>query len=117
MGGWVVRKLLIGIAIAVLCSSAASAASTSGVRCEDPQVIDYIKTNLKGMKSEDGQQLSRYLGDNSKLRSTTISAHRDGFVCKISLSLTFGGNTQTIRGRFVYRQFSGDRASATFIPF
>jgi hypothetical protein len=112
-----VRKLLIGIGIAMLCSSAASAASMSGVRCEDPQVIDYIKTNLKGMKSEDGQQLSRYLGNNSKLSATTISSHSDGFVCKVSLSLTFGGSTQKIRGRFVYRQFSGDRASVTFIPF
>lgn len=107
------HKLLIGIAIAVLCSSAANAAGV----CEDPKVIDYIKTNLKNMKSEDGDPLAKYLGDNSKLTATTVSAQGKGFVCKIHLSVAVGGNTQKIRGRFVYREFSGGRASVTFVPF
>lgn len=111
------RKLLIGIVIAALCCGTASAASVSRVRCEDPQVIDYIKTNLTGMKSEDGEPLAKYLGDNSKLTATTVSAQGNGFVCKINLSIAFGGNTQKIRGRFVYREFSGKRASVTFVPF
>lgn len=111
------HKLLIGIAIAVLCSSPVSAAGVSGFRCDDPKVIDYIKTNLRGMKSEDGEPLAKYLGDNSKLTATTISAKGNGFVCQINLSLAYGGSTKKIRGRFVYREFSGKRASVTFVPF
>lgn len=111
------RKLLIGIVIAVLCCGTASAAGVAGVRCEDPRVIDFIKTNLKGMKSEDGEHLSKYLGDNSKLTATTVSAQSNGFICKINLSVAFAGSTQKIRGQFVYREFSGKRASVKFIPF
>ena len=40
------RKLLIGIVIAVLCCGTASAAGVSGVRCEDPRVIDFIDAAL-----------------------------------------------------------------------
>jgi hypothetical protein len=111
------HKLLIGIAIAALWCGTASAASVSRAPCEDPRVIDYIKTNLKSMKSENGESFARYLGDNSKLTATTISADGNGFVCKVNLSVVFGGSTEKVRGRFVYREFSGNRASVTFIPF
>ncbi|WP_439603188.1 hypothetical protein [Devosia sp.] len=111
------HKLLIGIAIAVLWGGTASAAGASKGPCEAPQVIDYIKTNLKNMKSESGESFARHLGDNSKLSATTMSADSNGFVCKVNVSVVFGGSTQKIRGRFVYREFSGERASVTFIPF
>jgi len=111
------HKLLIGIAIAMLWCGTASAAGVSKAPCEDPQIVDYIKTNLRNMKSETGESFTRYLGDNSKLTATTISADSNGFVCKVNLSVVFGGSTQKIRGRFVYREFSGKRASVTFIPF
>ena len=110
------HKLVIGIAIAVLWCGTAGAAGPSAP-CEEPQIVDYIKTNLKNMKSETGESFTKYLGDNSKLTASTISADSNGFVCKVNLSVVFGGSTQKLRGRFVYREFSGKRASVTFIPF
>ncbi|WP_055047964.1 hypothetical protein [Devosia sp. A16] len=111
------HKLLIGIAIAVLWCGTANAAGVSRGPCETPEIIDYIKTSLKNMKSENGESFARYLGDNSRLAASTMSADARGFVCKVNVSVVFGGNTQKIRGRFVYREFSGKRASVTFIPF
>ncbi|MDB5540414.1 MAG: hypothetical protein JWQ89_2141 [Devosia sp.] len=68
------------------------------------------------MKSENGMVLSNYLGNNSKLTATTISAQSDRLVCKINLSLTYAGSTQKIRGRFIYREFAGGKTTVQFIP-
>lgn len=111
------RNLLIGMAIAMLSCGAASAAGVAGVRCEDPRVIELIRTSIKDMRTENGQSIARFLGDNSKLTATTISADRNSFICNIHLSVSFGGGSEKLRGRFVYREFSGNRASVKFIPF
>lgn len=111
------RQILVGLAVAMLWCGAASAENWSKIRCEDPEVIDFIKLQLKTMKFEGGQPIAPYLGNNSTLKATTVSAQKDRFVCNVHVAFTYVGNTQKIRGKFVFREFSGDRASVSFIPF
>ena len=111
------RRILIGLVVAVLWCGTASAENWSRVRCEDSQVIDFIKQQLKSMKFEDGTPIAPYLGNNAKLTGTTVSAQSDRFICNISVAFSYAGDSQKIRGRFVFREFSGKRGSVTFIPF
>ena len=108
---------MLGVAVAALCCGVANAEDLSRIRCEDPEVIEFVKQQLKVMKFEDGRPIAPYLGNNSKLTGTTVSAQRDRFICNISVAFTYAGNSQKIRGKFVFREFSGKRASVTFIPF
>ena len=110
-------KMLMALAIAALLCGTANAANWSNVHCDDARVIEFIKKTLMDMKSEEGDRLSKYLGNNSKMTATTVSAKANEFVCKVYLNLTYAGTSQKIRGRFVYHEFSGNRASVKFLPF
>lgn len=112
----VMRLFLAAIVMAGTCT-VASAEDWSRVRCEDPKVVEFIKHQLAGGRFEDGTPVSRYLGDNSKLSATTVSAQKDRFVCKITIAVSYAGNTQRIRARFVLREFPNGKISTQLLPY
>jgi hypothetical protein len=111
------RLLVIAAIFVALPFGAVSAANLAGIRCEDPPVIDFIKTTLKDMKVDGRESFANYLGDNSKLTATTVSSGSDRLICKIHLNIAFAGRTEKIRGQFIYREFASGKATAKFVPF
>jgi hypothetical protein len=112
-----VRQLFVGAVMAMLCCGNADAENWSSVRCEDSRVVDAIKKTIATMKFEDGTPVGNYLGNNSKMTAKTVSAQRDRFICSVSVNVAYAGNTQSIRGKFIFREFSGKKISAQFVPF
>lgn len=110
------RLFLAAIAVALSCA-AASAEDWSKIRCEDPVVADFIKKQLANGRFEDGTPVRNYLGDNSRLTATTVSAQRDRFICKINIVVTYAGNTERIRGQFVLREFPNGKVTTQLIPY
>lgn len=116
MGDFNMKKILIIAAfLAASVLPAAAATDYRGIRCEDPEVIKFILEILPKMKMEDGSYFSRVLGNNSKLTATTIGSTKTGFTCKVSIALSYAGNSRTIRGRFIYKEPPGGQASAKWI--
>lgn len=111
------RQLTVAIGVLLLWCAGAAAEDWSTVRCEDPVVIEFIKKQLAGGRFEDGTPMSNYLGDNSKLTATTVSAQKDRFICKISIAFSYAGNSQRIRGQFILREFPGGKVTTQFVPF
>ena len=109
-------RLFLAVAVIALSSIAASAEDWSSIRCEEPEVIEFIKKQMAGGRFEDGTPIANYLGDNSRLTATTISAQRDRFACRISIVFTYSGSTERIRGQFILREFANGKITTQFIP-
>jgi len=109
-------RLFLAAVVATLWCGTAIAENWSGIRCEDPRVIEFIKKQLAGGRFEDGTPIGNYLGDNSKLTATTVSAQKDRFICKITIIFSYAGNTERIRGNFTFREFPNGKATAQFVP-
>lgn len=88
----------------------------SNVRCDDPKVIAFIMQSLPGMKSDSGRSILQVLGNNPSIQATTIYARPDGFACRISLNMQFGHGTQTVVGKFTYREFVNGKPTVSFLP-
>jgi hypothetical protein len=106
--------ILLGF-LAGLVGPAMAATNYTGIRCEDPEVIQFIREILPKMKMEDGTNFSRILGNNTKLTATTIGSNATGFTCKVAIALNYAGNSRTIRGRFIFKEPPGGRPSAKWI--
>jgi hypothetical protein len=114
-------RSILAIAVTVAITSSAYAAKPvaapdfSRARCENPKVIEFIKSTLLNMKS-DGHPISPYLGNNANLKASTVGATRDRLVCSISVNVNFPNGIQSLRGRFTIRAFPGGPMMAEFAP-
>lgn len=114
------RIPLAVIALVVSAATAYAAAPAhidlSGARCEIPQVTDAIRKSVRNMKLEDGTSLLNYMGNNSALKATTISAARDKLVCRVTINLRVNGQFLDVRGLYTIRLLPGDKLKSEFIP-
>lgn len=109
------KGLIVALFVAALTLPASAANDYRGIKCEDPEVIEFIKALLPKMKMEDGTYFSRILGNNTNLTATTLSTSKTGFSCKVSIALSYAGNSRSIRGRFVFKEPPGGKPSAIWI--
>ena len=108
--------LLALISEPAMAASASSVPDLSKLKCEDPLVVAFIKESIKGMKFTDGAPVSPYLGNNSRMHATTVSAERTKLVCNVGVSFNFGGGERSLRGKFIIRILPSGKASIVFDP-
>ncbi len=116
------RLLVAAIALALSLGVAHAAAPTpthvdfSAVRCEMPQITDAIRKGVRNMRSEDGRPLLSYMGDNSALKATTISATHDKLVCRTTINMEVNGRQISLRGRYTARVLPSGKVRIEFLP-
>jgi hypothetical protein len=109
-------RLAAALALFFALSSVAQAAAPvdlSRARCEDPRVIKLIKDTLLKMTYGGGKPLSPYLGDNSHLTATTISATRQQLICHVGVNFDLRSQ-QLVRGRFTIHAFASGKMTGNF---
>jgi len=74
----------------------------SHARCENPKVIARIKEELPNFQLGGGRAfMSNYLGDNSNLTATTISATQNELVCRIMVTFHLNGGDRSVPSRWI----------------
>lgn len=115
-------RLLIaaaGLALSLGSASAATPAQIdlSSVRCEMPEITAAIRKSVRNMRLEDGTPMLNYVGNNSGLKATTISAARDKLVCRVTINMMGrGGQSIDFRGRYTLRVGPGNKPLIEFLP-
>jgi hypothetical protein len=117
--GIFMRLLLAAAALALSvgasCAAAPPPIDFSRARCEMPEITAAIRKSVGNMRLEDGSSLLSYLGNNSGLQATTISATRNKLVCRVTVNLMVRGAPLAIRGRFTVRVVPGNTVKSEFL--
>lgn len=92
-----------------------SAEDFSKVRCEDPTFMAEIVNDLKAHgRYEDGGAVGPDIGVDFRLSGETLSARKDGFICKLTLRTNYG---KSVWGRLIVHQFSNGKISGELVPY
>lgn len=110
------------LAVSVLVPAGAPAAQTNslvGVRCETPEVLDYIRESMKGMTYtvSGNTRLLSTLYENYKVTGAkTVRATSDTLVCSLTVQFTYNGQPRSQRGRFTVKNLPDGTALNSYDP-
>ena len=105
------------LAAAFLAAAAVSASCTPSLAaqpdvCASQTIRDLIVKGLAGVRDTDGRRVSSYATVVLAGTPRTITATPTKLICQIRVTVSFGGESRTVRGRVTYELFPGGKASA-----
>lgn len=108
-----IRPLITAAVFAVLSVPSAHAINFSGVRCESPEIISILEDNVRDATAN-GRAVASYGFHTGRIsKAVTEHASRDKLICGITLNVTMAGDSQQLRLRYTFRQFSNGKITAT----
>jgi hypothetical protein len=107
------------LALALALPSGAHAAQTNslaGVRCEEPEVVEYITETMQEMVFSNQQHVTSLLDHRKISNVKTVRATTDTLICSLTVQFSYNGTPHTQRGRYTLKYFANGKISAQFAP-
>lgn len=88
----------------------------SKLRCEQPEMVQWIFEIVKTLQTEDGTPLASFVSVAQIGTPTTMIAQTNKISCKLRLNLSYQGTPNYYTGRLTIRQFATGKITIEFHP-